>query len=142
MGGLNVYSGIGFYGLFDEYAGISGKPMFFGEYGADAYNANPDVRREDQDAQAEATTALTNEINSRSTVRQGGVCIGGFVFEFNDEWWKDGAGSPWEHDVGGIAPGGGPHPDRTFNEEWWGLVDIDRNPRRAFQAYARIAIPQ
>mmetsp|Transcript_30172 Transcript_30172/g.71231 ORF Transcript_30172/g.71231 Transcript_30172/m.71231 type:complete len:342 (+) Transcript_30172:2-1027(+) len=137
--GINVYRGIGFGDVFEKYAGRSGKPLFLGEYGADAYNAN--TRSEDQAAQAKATRELTEEVMRRSSVRAGGTCFGAFIFEFADEWWKDGSGSRSVHDVGGVAPGGGPYPDFTFNEEWWGLVDINRNPRQAFDAYAAVPLP-
>jgi hypothetical protein len=136
--GINSYRGISHGGLFDEYAGRSGKPMFMGEYGADAFNAYKG--REDQDAQARATKRLTQEIVDRTSVT-GDVVLGGFLFEFNDEWWKDGRGSRSEHDAGGVAPGGGPYPDMTFNEEWWGIVDIDRNPRAAYWEYFAIENP-
>ena len=136
--GLNVYRGMTFGDLFDTWATRSTKPMFLGEFGADAYNTN--ASREDQAAQADATRALSAEIFANSSMR-GGVCAGGAIFEFADEWWKDGTGRPDEHDVGGLAPGGGPHPDQVFNEEWWGLVEIDRTPREAYRAYADAETP-
>ena len=134
--GLNVYRGIVFGDLFDAFARRSGKPMFLGEYGADAYNAN--IGAEDQRAQAEATTRLTQIIVENSTVT-GGACSGGVIFEWADEWWK--AGQPNVHNVGGAAPGGGPHPDGVFNEEWWGLLEIDGTPREAYRAYQQVAVP-
>jgi hypothetical protein len=136
--GLNVYRGIGFGNLFNDFAARSDKPMFLGEYGADAYNAN--INAEDQGAQAEATRVLTLAIVAASTLT-GGVCSGGIIFEWADEWWKS-PGNPNEHDIGGIAPGGGPHPDNTFNEEWWGLVEIDGTPRAAYHAYGDVLSPQ
>ena len=141
--GLNVYRGLTFGDLFDVWAQRSGAPMFVGEYGADAYNAHfhgQDDGAEDQAAQAEATTTLTQELVAQSAV-DGGVSLGGCVFEWADEWWKDGGGDPNVHDAGGFAPGGGPHPDQVFNEEWWGLVELDRTPRQAYRAYAEVPVP-
>jgi hypothetical protein len=131
--GLNIYRGLGFGDLFDVWETRSSKPMFLGEYGADAYNALTDMV--DTASQAEATTALTQAILDHSSATDASdVCVGGAIFEWADEWWKDADGANDEHDVGGSAPGGGPHPDATFNEEWWGVVDIDRNPRPAYTA--------
>jgi hypothetical protein len=131
--GINAYRGLGFGNLFDQVAANSDKPMFLAEYGADAYDATkPAVNLP---AQAEATRALTEEILAHTPAAGGqGQCLGGTIFEWADEWWKDADGSASMQEPGGIAPGGGPHPDRTFNEEWWGLVDIDRKPRPAYDA--------
>lgn len=127
--GLNVYSGRSFGDRFTQWALRSDKPMFFGEYGADAWNAT--TGQYDPESQATATRDLTREILDQSTFA-GGVCSGGTIFEFSDEWWKDQGGSSSSQDVGGIAPGGGPFPDSTFNEEYWGIVTIDRVPRPAY----------
>jgi hypothetical protein len=140
--GLNVYSGASFGGLFRNWETRSDKPMYLGEYGADAFNAY--VYREDQKAQADATKWLTGEIVKHSSAqrRRSGSCLGGLLFEFADEWWKDKRGAgPMDHDNHGIAPGGGPHPDKTFNEEWWGIVDINRRPREAYYAFRDVLNP-
>jgi hypothetical protein len=131
--GINSYRGISFGDLFSAWHARSVKPMFLAEYGADAYNAT--ANKYDPESQAMAVRALTQELADNSAAfATTGVTSGGAVFEWADEWWKDSAGSPDQHEVGGIAPGGGPYPDQTFNEEWWGLVDIERQPRPAYDA--------
>ncbi len=127
--GLNIYSGKTFGDHFKQWAALSSKPMFIGEFGADAVNRD----HVDENAQAEATEALVKEILANLSAKSSSnVALGGTIFEWNDEWWKDSNGSDSTHDMGGIAPGGGPFPDGVFNEEWWGIVDIDRNPRPAY----------
>ena len=128
--GINSYRGISFGDLFESWESLSTLPMFLAEYGADAYDAR-DGGAENLEAQAEATAALALELETNAA-RTGGVVSGGTIFEWADEWWKDEDGDDSVQDVGGIAPGGGPHPDATFNEEWWGIVTIERTPRPAY----------
>jgi hypothetical protein len=129
--GINAYRGLSFGDLFDAWRARSDKPLFIAEYGADAYNAT--LPGYDPESQAIAAAALTREILEQATGSQGGApVLGGTLFEWNDEWWKDATGSLSEQDVGGVAPGTGPYPDQVFNEEWWGVVDLDRNRRPAF----------
>jgi hypothetical protein len=129
--GINSYRGYGFGNLFSAWGGVSGKPMFVAEYGADAWDSRSNAVN--LNAQADATRNLATEIVNNSTLR-GGTTFGGTVFEWADEWWKDGNGSPANQDRGGVAPGSGPHPDGVFNEEWWGIVTIDRQTRPAYDA--------
>mmetsp|Transcript_138014 Transcript_138014/g.275139 ORF Transcript_138014/g.275139 Transcript_138014/m.275139 type:complete len:546 (-) Transcript_138014:82-1719(-) len=136
--GVTAYDGLSFGKLFDNWARLSHKPMFLAEFGADAYNTKAESL--DEGDQAMATVALTNEIISHGT-HNGGVCLGGFLFELADEWWKDVDGNPDSHDVGGAAPGAGPFPDSVFNEEYWGIVSIDGTTREAYRAYAALDVP-
>lgn len=135
--GLTYYTGLSFGNLFETWSARSEKPLFVAEYGADAFNSI--TQRVDEAAQVHATLVLTREIIRHSILR-GGPCSGGLIFELADEWWKDGSGSPGVHNKGGVAPGGGPYPDNTFNEEYWGLVSIDGTPRQAYRAYAAIQV--
>lgn len=111
------------------------KPMFIGEYGSDAFDAR--IKAPNYSAQAFATKNLAQGILDEA-FQTGGTVSGGFIFEFADEWWKDGSGLWDVHDDGGSAPGGGPYPDRTFNEEWFGLLSIKRESRLAWEAYKAI----
>jgi hypothetical protein len=136
--GLNIYSGESFGGLFSEWSELSDKPMYFGEYGADAYDGTAGA--EDQATQATILQAQTQEAYDSASVT-GGVCAGGMVFEWNDEWWKSDDGGWDEHDTTASWQNGA-YPDPTIQEEWWGLVDIDRNVRQAYTAYAGMPAPE
>jgi hypothetical protein len=132
--GLNVYSQPGFFNRFNAWrllAQQSGlrKPFFFSEYGADAYDNRKGLP--DEEAQAAAIRRQTAEIRAQLSARNPAFpCLGGTIFEWNDEWWK--RGNRTSQDPGGFA-NPGVAADGFANEEWWGLVDIDRRPRPAYQ---------
>jgi hypothetical protein len=130
--GLNVYDGLSFGDRFQQWASHMKKPLYIGEFGADAFNTT--INTEDNASQEVATRSLVTEmLNNLSAFNPNHVLVGGCIFEWNDEWWKDPKGSLNTHNSGGMTePGEGPYPDYVFNEEWWGIVDIDRNPRPAY----------
>ncbi len=139
--GLNIYQSASFGSTFERWRTVSDKPMYIGEYGADAIDNRMGNGLYAPEEQAYAAKTLTQQIISQYASGEKGPVLGGCLFEFSDEWWKDYSGEPDEHDIGGIAPGGGPYPDDEFNEEWWGIVDIDRNPRAAYDAMKAIYGP-
>lgn len=147
--GINVYSGLTFGQCFTEWAGtkttsgISTKPLYIAEFGADAYNMNLGpidpatgklIGAEDDSSQAFAVNALVNQVLANlSALDPSHVLVGGNLFEWNDEWWKPDNSDPDSHTSTGFpSPGGGPYPDDIFNEKWFGILDIDRNPRPAY----------
>lgn len=72
-----------------------------------------------------------------------GNCIGGVVFEWLDEWWRDGAGGAADrtHQVKGQHPQ--PFADNIAHLEWMGLMGqgsgryspFERQPRQVYQEY-------
>jgi len=127
--GVNAYyrdfHNIDFFGqrgsFFNFYKQRSDKPLVLTEYGADAYRTGSgrDPSGEDEEAQAQWVVANTQQILAASD-----ICLGGTIIEYSDEWWKDSAGSAWDHDTGPEADWGVNLPDGYANEEYWGIVRI------------------
>jgi len=143
-----------FVDLFRDWQALTEKPMYLGDYGADAWDSR--TSQPNFSAQASAIRDLTQIIVANSAVGNPpyGVCSGGCIFEFADEWWRASNQSVDEHDSVSEPRGQcgpvldpmfkehcGPFPDKIFNTEWNGLCDIDRNKRPAFYAYANSTVP-
>jgi len=127
--GVNVYRWDLPGSLIAEWRSRSTKPLYFSEAGADSYmtiEKDGYAAGENQKAQAEATEIILNQLfEDPKTVS--GVTL----FSFTDGWWK--AGNPNQQDVGGWAPNSSGVPyDGAANEEYWGIVDIERNKKEAF----------
>lgn len=141
--GANVYQGISFGNLFEDYKRRSGKPLWISEFGVDSWYSvdkqNPSYGYVNERLQAILEGALWDEIMSNSD-----VCSGGAVFEYSDEWWKARYGNKAEHDYGGyeIEEKVSEHPDGYSNEEWYGFVAVSNGksgldvvqPRKAYYA--------
>jgi hypothetical protein len=131
--GLNIYRGITFGNLFSQWQFITSKPMFLGEFGADAFQSSElsscPSGSTSETAQANWNLSLWKQIFSNlSAANSANNTLGGCVFEWNDEWWK--VPPPGSQQTCGVPSNG--QPDGFSNEEYFGLVDIDRNLRQAY----------
>tara|TARA_R110002073_G_scaffold336440_1_gene533349 strand:- start:4218 stop:5234 length:1017 start_codon:yes stop_codon:yes gene_type:complete len=127
--GMNVYRWDNPGTIYKEWENLSGKPMYLSEAGADSFMkiANEGYQQgENQQAQADANAKILEDVFANTNIGSGVT-----LFSFLDGWWK--AGNPNIQDTGGIAPNstGVPY-DGTPNEEYWGVVDIDRNKKKTF----------
>ena len=127
--GVNVYRWDLPGSLIAEWKSRSTKPLYFSEAGADSYMAiekDGYAAGENQKAQADATETILNQLFEDPEIVSGVT-----LFSFTDGWWK--AGNPNQQDVGGWAPNSSGVPyDGAPNEEYWGIVDIERNKKEAF----------
>lgn len=136
--GANIYRGPEFYALFTEWKGMSAKPLFLSEFGTDAFHSTswwPVVGSEDQAMQNGYVNTLWLDLAQELSANDSSkVCLGGTVFEWNDEWWKTPGGSPSAHDPDGYYTDWNPiaHPDSFANEEWFGIVSVRRERRPAY----------
>jgi beta-glucuronidase len=116
----NVYRGdYGFGSFWEQVFDASGKPAFISEYGAPAY-ARHLTYDEAEEAQAEYHRGNWADINENLGGNTSGIgnSLGGFAFEWMDEWWKN--YEPFFHDRKSDAIG--PFPGGYYFEEWFGLV--------------------
>jgi len=127
--GMNVYRWDNPEELFSQWSAISAKPMYLSEAGADSYMAakmNGYEQGENEKAQADATGNILDDI-----FRFRDICSGVALFAFADEWWK--AGKNETQEPGGWAPNSGGVPyDGAANEEYWGILKLDRTKKMAF----------
>lgn len=125
--GTNVYRGIGFTDAFERVRDEYAKPIFFTEFGSDAYNARED--REDQLTQATYLKGQWREIYDNASGMGGADnAIGGLTFQWSDGWWKYGQESGLDvHDTHASWHNEGYPEDyvdgqNNMNEEWFGVV--------------------
>lgn len=128
--GMNVYRWDNPTSIINEWKKISDKPIYFSEIGSDSYMTvakDGFIKGENQFAQAEANKKIITRILNASNDVSGLL-----IFQFVDGLWK--AGNPNQQDIGGWAPNstGVPY-DGTANEEFWGIVDINRNKKKTFE---------
>jgi hypothetical protein len=118
--------------------------MFLGEFGTDAFQTTryppltcPLSGMVNEDSQANWDLSLWDDLFHNLSARfPAKVALGGTVLEWNDEWWKvqpPGSQENCGHDANRTG-----HPDQISNEEYYGIVDIERKPRRVYATF-RIA---
>jgi len=114
------------------------KPILLSEFGCDSYDAYKD--KENQDAQAEFLLSQWGDLykNTYLSGNKKGNCLGGFIFEWSDEWWKhnEGYSSGWNiHDrEAGWSEGAYFFDNKAknnlnMNEEWFGIVSLSENAK-------------
>ena len=127
--GLNVYRWDDPTTIFSEWSSVSSKPMYLSEAGGDSYmTISKDGYEQgiNEKVQADANKNILKAVFKASE-----TCLGVTLFSFTDGWWK--AGNTDTQDPGGWAPNSSGVPyDGTPNEEYWGIVNIDRNKKEAY----------
>lgn len=128
--GINIYRWDDPSSFISEWEKVSNLPIYFSEAGSDSYMTKDfkDFKKGiNEEAQAAANkTIINNVFKIRDKV------AGILIFQFVDGLWK--AGNPKTQDVGGWAPNSSGVPyDGTANEEFWGIVDIERNKKKTFE---------
>ncbi len=127
--GMNVYRWDNPEEIFAQWKAVSEKPMYLSEAGGDSYMTI--TKQGFEQGVNEKAQASANDKIMESVFNNMEVCSGVTMFSFTDGWWK--AGNNNAQDVGGWAPNstGVPY-DGTPNEEFWGIVDINRNKKETF----------
>ena len=128
--GMNVYRWDNPASIYKEWELVSSKPMYLSEAGGDSYmtiTKQGYEKGENQKAQADANSAILKEVFKNTKIGSGVA-----LFSFTDGWWK--AGNLNAQDPGGWAPNSSGVPyDGSPNEEYWGIVDINRKKKQTFE---------
>ncbi|MBD3264763.1 MAG: hypothetical protein GF375_06650 [Candidatus Omnitrophica bacterium] len=130
-----IYRGKDFGNLFRNTHNLFDKPVILSEFGCDSYDAYEN--EENQEIQAEFLLSQWKDLYS-STVFSGnlkGNCMGGFIFEWSDEWWKHNEGFREDWAVHNTEAGWSngsyffdirAENNLNMNEEWFGIVSLKK----------------
>lgn len=135
--GINSYRGLaGFGDLWLEAQKQFDRPILITEFGSDAYFTD---KGEDEDQQMVYFRGNWRDIafhlaGGPST----GNAVGGVVFEYVDEWWKDAFGDP-EDRHNPAAQFSMPFADGMENSEWYGIVSQGTGQHSPFERRLRKA---
>ena len=143
--GSNVYRGSSFTSLWADVKAKLDLPVVFFEFGSDAFNARE--FREDQVAQATILRDQWLEMYNKSAGNgEEGNAIGGFVFEWRDEWWKylqeenldvQDNNASWSNQAYLFDWAEGKN---NMNEEWFGITALGpANSEGVYTARPRMA---
>ena len=124
--GTNVYRGASARDLYQVVRDTLGVPVLYTEFGADAFNAR--TNQEDSLTQARYLLAQWQEVYQQARGQgQVGNAIGGFVFQWDDGWWKFKQEENLDvHDTNASWGTGAYVEDwvdgqNNMNEEWFGI---------------------
>ncbi len=139
--GANMYQSQSFAGLWNATKRI-GKPAYLTEFGCDVLDTRQDPRVPDEKLQADFIASQWLDVQKNIDGRAGNA-LGGVIFEWTDEWWKETIDDAWTHayDGGWDAPTFDASTRQGGNEEWWGICGqaetgqdspIYRHPREVY----------
>ncbi len=139
--GINSYRGQnGFGSLWAQVKKLFDRPVLITEYGCDAYFTGKGEDEAMQEAYHEGN--FRDILYEQAGGPYTGNSIGGLIFEYLDEWWKDTESGSWStQETRPSFPF--PFEDGYDQEEWLGIVGqgsgqnspFERQPRRAYQYY-------
>ena len=143
--GVNAYRGPSFTSMWKDVDEKLDLPIVFFEFGSDAFNARE--FEEDQVAQATILRDQWLEMYNKAAGNgEEGNAIGGFVFEWRDEWWKylqierldiQDTNASWSNDAYRFDWTEG---ENNMNEEWFGITALGiRNADGVYTARPRMA---
>jgi hypothetical protein len=145
-----IYRGKTFGNLFNSLKATFDRPLLLSEFGADSYDAY--LKKEDQNMQAFFLESQWRQIYENLSYNKDGAgnCLGGVMFEWNDEWWKHSQNDrdSWSvHDTESNWSNGSYYFDikapknMNMNEEWFGIAALSpqtldginkRTPKKAY----------
>jgi len=150
--GVNAYRGPSFTSMWRDVDEKLDLPIVFYEFGSDAFNARK--MEEDQVAQAKLLRDQWQEMYNKAAGNgEEGNSIGGFVFEWRDEWWKylqierldiQDTNASWSNEAYQFDWAEGKN---NMNEEWFGITALgtqnedgvyEARPRMAYDVLAEI----